>query len=224
MSQDNSLDPEISVRSNLLVYARYFDVSRREAARRAAELLEFVQLRDRAEDLVATLSGGTKRRLMLARAMINSPKLLLLDEPTAGLEPRARHWLWDRLRGLGAAGMTMLLATRDVEEAAQLGDRVAVIDAGKLLAEGEPAELVRRHVGEECVEIRPVPGESTSIDARLDAVGTSYRQQLGETIYMYPQGDIDWSALHAIPSERLLRRSATLEDLFMRLTGREMAP
>ncbi len=220
--QENSLDPDITVRDNLLVYARYFDVARRDAARRADELLEFVQLSDRADALIPTLSGGMKRRLVLARAMISSPELLLLDEPTAGLDPQARHWVWSRLRSLRAAGVTMLLTTHYMEEAAQLCDRIAVIDAGKLLAEGEPAELVQEHVGEQCIEIRPLPAERAQIDARLDAVGASHLEQVGDTIYMYPRGGIDWSALHAIPNERLLQRSATLEDLFLRLTGREM--
>jgi lipooligosaccharide transport system ATP-binding protein len=220
--QDNNLDLDTTVRSNLLVYARYFDVSRRDAARRVDELLEFVELRDRADDLIPELSGSTKRRLVLARAMINSPELLLLDEPTTGLDPQARQWVWSRLRGLRAAGVTMLLTTHCMEEAAQLCDRIALIDAGKLFAEGEPGELVREHVGDECIEIRPLPGERTQIDACLDGIVSGRQEQVGDTIYMYPQGEVDWSTLHAIPSERLLRRSATLGDVFLRLTGREM--
>ncbi len=220
--QDNNLDPDVTVRDNLMVYARYFDLSGREASRRADELLEFVQLHDRAKALIPTLSGGMKRRLVLARAMINSPELLVLDEPTTGLDPQARHWVWSRLRSLRAAGVTMILTTHYMEEAAQLCDRIAVIDAGKLLAVGEPGKLVKEHVGELCIEIRALPDERGQLDERLDAVGEGHREPVGDTVYIYPRGEVDWSLLHAIPNERLLQRSATLEDLFLRLTGREM--
>ena len=124
------------------------------------------------------------------------------------------------MRSLRAAGVTMLLTTHYMEEAAQLCDRIAVIDAGKLLAEGEPGELVREHVGDQCIEIRTLPAEHTELDARLAVVGVTHREQVGDTIYLYPRTEVDWSALHAIPHERLLQRSATLEDLFLRLTGR----
>ncbi len=220
--QDDSLDPDVTVRDNLMVYARYFDIPRREASRRIDELLEFVQLRDRAKTLIPTLSGGMRRRLVLARAMVNSPELLVLDEPTTGLDPQARHWVWSRLRSLKAAGVTMLLTTHYMEEAAQLCDRIAVMDAGNLLAVGEPGQLVREHIGEQCIEIRALPAERGQLDARLEAVGEGHREQVGDTVYMYPRGEIDWAALHAIPNDRLLQRSATLEDLFLRLTGREM--
>lgn len=219
--QDNNLDPDLRVGENLLVYARYFDLPRTEARRRIEELLRFVQLQDRVRSPVAELSGGMKRRLVLARAMINSPDLLLLDEPTTGLDPQARHWVWSRLRSLRTAGVTMLLTTHYMEEAAQLCDRLAVVDQGRLLAVGAPDALVREHVGTQCIEMRVGDGQRAAARDALAAV-TGHRQQVGDTVYLYPEGSIDWSTLEAIPHERLVQRPASLEDLFLRLTGREL--
>lgn len=218
--QEDNLDPDLRVAENLWVYARYFDLGRTESRRRIDELLRFVQLHDRANARVTTLSGGMKRRLVLARAMVNSPEMLLLDEPTTGLDPQARHWVWSRLRSLRSAGVTMLLTTHYMEEAAQLCDRLALVDAGKLLAVGAPDDLVRQHVGTQCVELR-LTGEKVAVGAALEGVAGHW-QQVGDTVYLYPEGNVDWAALEAIPHRRLVQRPASLEDLFLRLTGREL--
>ncbi len=219
--QEDNLDPDLDVVGNLRVYSRYFDLPRRQAREQIAELLEFVQLSERAASPVATLSGGMRRRLVLAQAMLSSPELLLLDEPTSGLDPQARHWVWARLRRLCSAGVTMLLTTHYMEEAAQLCDRVAVIDAGKLLAVGAPERLVLDTVGERCIELRPKPDQQQKILAVRAAIDAP-SVQIGDTIYIHPRQQIDLAALAAIPHERLVERPATLEDLFLRLTGREL--
>ena len=219
--QADNLDPDLTVRENLRVYSRYFGIRRRQAYERIAELLRFVQLDERAHEQVANLSGGMQRRLVLARAMINSPQLMLLDEPTTGLDPQARHMVWGRLRSLRAAGVTMLLTTHYMEEAAQLCDRVAVIDAGQILMLGRPEELVREHVGERCIELRPTQAGREGLAERLADLD-AHCEQAGDTVFIYPRGQLDWGAIAAIPHERLLERSASLEDLFLQLTGREL--
>ncbi len=219
--QDNNLDPDLSVAENLRVYARYFGLPRREARARIDQLLRFVQLQERAADPVTQLSGGMRRRLVLARAMLNSPRLLLLDEPTTGLDPQARHWVWARLRRLRAAGVTMLLTTHYMEEAAQLCDRVAIMEQGRLLAVGEPAALVRERVGERCIELRPPNGAGQLVNARLAELGVRV-EVVGDTLYIYPEGPLEWRLLAELPHERLAERPASLEDLFLRLTGREL--
>ena len=221
--QQDNVDPDLRVRENLLVYARYFGIPRRKARARADELLEFVQLDERAESPVTSLSGGMKRRLVLARAMINRPELMLLDEPTTGLDPQARHLVWSRLRRLRSAGVTTLLTTHYMEEAAQLCDRVAIIDGGRLLAVGEPEALVTEHVGRVCIEIRPAPGGRQQLHAVLQGL-SGQRQEVGDTVYLYPgehDSEADWRALQALPNQRLVHRPAALEDLFLRLTGRD---
>lgn len=219
--QDNNLDPDIRVAENLHVYARYFGLQRREARERTGELLRFVQLADRAEWSIDQLSGGMRRRLVLARAMLNSPRLLLLDEPTTGLDPQARHWVWSRLRGLRAAGVTMLLTTHYMEEAAQLCDRVAIMDGGRILAIGPPDELVRERVGEHCVEIRASAAQREDLERWLQGV-EGHRQRVGDTVYLYPEEALDPVHLAGLPHQRLVQRPASLEDLFLRLTGREL--
>lgn len=219
--QDNNLDPDIPVADNLLVYSRYFGLPRGQARERIEELLRFVQLADRADAPIHTLSGGMRRRLILARAMINSPELLLLDEPTTGLDPQARHWVWSRLRGLREAGVTMLLTTHYMEEAAQLCDRVAIMDAGRVLAIGPPDELVREHVGDQCVEVRVERRQRPALEAWLGGVAGRW-QHVGDTTYLYPDSPLDLSALSGIPHQRLVQRPASLEDLFLHLTGREL--
>ncbi|MBA2254016.1 MAG: ABC transporter ATP-binding protein, partial [Chloroflexi bacterium] len=152
--QSDTLDSELSVEENLFIYARYFDISYKDARKRAGELLEFVQLNERAKDEVEPLSGGMKRRLTIARGLINEPELLLLDEPTTGLDPQARHLVWDRLYRLKQRGVTLVLTTHYMDEAEQLCDRLVVMDKGKIAAEGSPAELIRDHSTREVVELR----------------------------------------------------------------------
>ena len=168
--QQDTLDTELTVRENLLIYGRYFDLSRREAARRADELLTFVQLAERANDQVEPLSGGMKRRLTIARSLINEPSVLLLDEPTTGLDPQARHLLWDRLYRLKQRGVTLVLTTHYMDEAEQLCDRLVVMDKAKIVAEGSPRELIEQHSSREVAELRFAPDVRDSLDGQLEAL------------------------------------------------------
>lgn len=219
--QQDNLDNEISVRENLLMYARYFDIPRDAAARRAHELLDFVQLAERANSEVEPLSGGMKRRLTIARSLINDPEVILLDEPTTGLDPQARHAIWDRLYRLKQRGATLLLTTHYMEEAEQLCDRVVIMDRGRIIAEGSPRGLIEQYSTREVLELR-VPDE---IRVRLRGLvdGIAERvDELPDRIRVYA-ADAE-RALDAIreagvhPESALVRRS-TLEDVFLRLTG-----
>jgi lipooligosaccharide transport system ATP-binding protein len=219
--QQDNLDNEISVRENLLMYARYFDIRREVAARRADELLEFVQLSERANSEVEPLSGGMKRRLTIARSLINEPDVILLDEPTTGLDPQARHAIWDRLYRLKQRGATLLLTTHYMEEAEQLCDRVVIMDRGRIIAEGSPRDLIEQYSTREVLELR-VPDD---IRARLRGLvdGIADRiEELPDRMQIYT-ADAE-HALDAVrqagvhPESALVRRS-TLEDVFLRLTG-----
>jgi lipooligosaccharide transport system ATP-binding protein len=219
--QQDNLDNEITVRENLLMYARYFDIPREVAARRADELLEFVQLSERANAEVEPLSGGMKRRLTIARSLINEPEVILLDEPTTGLDPQARHAIWDRLYRLKQRGATLLLTTHYMEEAEQLCDRVVIMDRGQIIAEGSPRGLIEQYSTREVLELR-VPDQ---IRARLRVLvdGIAERiEELPDRMQVYT-ADAE-RALDAIrdadvhPESALVRRS-TLEDVFLRLTG-----
>jgi lipooligosaccharide transport system ATP-binding protein len=226
--QQDSLDMELSVRENLLIYGRYFDLSRREAGRRADELLEFVQLTERARDQVEPLSGGMKRRLTIARSLINEPSLLLLDEPTAGLDPQARHLVWDRLYRLKQRGVTLVLTTHYMDEAEQLCDRLVVMDKARIVAEGSPRALIERHASREVVELRFAPGvrESLEADPSASLDGLAERiEHLADRLLLYADdGEAAVAALHArgIRPETVLIRRSSLEDVFLRLTGRSL--
>jgi lipooligosaccharide transport system ATP-binding protein len=220
--QEENLDPDLTPWENLLVFARYFDIPRAEARRRAADLLEFVGLAARARSPLDELSGGMKRRLLIARALLNQPQLLILDEPTTGLDPQARHLVWQRLRTLKAQGVTQVLTTHYMEEAAQLCDRVALMHAGRILRQGAPMELVRAEIGEEVIEIR---GDASLHQAALAAVnGRRLRwERAGDTLYLYcADGRSLLPALSALKPAHLLHRPAGLEDLFLRLAGRSL--
>ncbi|MFI5041860.1 MAG: ABC transporter ATP-binding protein [Acidimicrobiales bacterium] len=222
--QEDSLDTELSVEENLLVYGRYFDLPRPLLRRRAAELLEFVQLGDRARDQVDPLSGGMKRRLTIARALVNEPDLLLLDEPTTGLDPQARHLVWDRLYQLKQGGTTLVLTTHYMDEAEQLCDRLVVMDGGRIAAEGTPADLIRRYSTREVLELRFPPGHQDVDLAALD--GTVARvERLPDRVLLYTDNADATSARLGTsglrPTTSLTRRS-TLEDVFLRLTGRQL--
>src|SRR5689334_21767872 len=169
--QQDTLDTELTVRENLVLYGRYFGMSRAECNRRADELLEFAQLTERAGDEVEPLSGGMKRRLTIARALINEPDLLLLDEPTTGLDPQARHLLWDRLYRLKQQGVTLVLTTHYMDEAEQLCDRLVVMDKAHIVAEGSPRQLIAEHSSREVAELRFAPEVADSLDGSLDGVG-----------------------------------------------------
>jgi lipooligosaccharide transport system ATP-binding protein len=170
--QQDTLDNELTVRENLIIYGRYFGYSRPECARRADELLEFVQLTDRGRDLVEPLSGGMKRRLTIARSLINEPDLMLLDEPTTGLDPQARHLVWDRLYRLKQRGVTLVLTTHYMDEAEQLCDRLVVMDKAKIVAEGSPRQLIERYSTKEVAEFRFPAGVQETLDGQFDGLGS----------------------------------------------------
>ena len=222
--QTDSLDAELTVEENLVIYGRYFDLSRAEARRRAKDLLEFVQLTDRAASRVEPLSGGMKRRVTIARSLINQPDLLLLDEPTTGLDPQARHILWDRLYRLKQQGVTLVLTTHYMDEAEQLCDRLVVMDGGRIVAEGSPRQLIEQHATREVLELRFAAG--TNADNETYAAGIGDRHEvLPDRILVYANNG-DEALAKAIangakPESALVRRS-TLEDVFLHLTGRTL--
>ncbi|HEY0638491.1 MAG TPA: ABC transporter ATP-binding protein [Pseudonocardiaceae bacterium] len=226
--QQDSLDNELTVRENLHIYGRYFGLPWSHVRRRAVELLEFAQLTDRADQAVEPLSGGMKRRLTIARSLVNDPELLLLDEPTTGLDPQARHLLWDRLRRLKAAGTTLILTTHYMDEAEQLCDRLVVMDEGRIVAEGSPAELIARHSSREVLELRLSGnghGGDLSGAGRLVADLAERVEVLPDRLLLYTtDGEASLAAVHrrgVEPAASLVRRS-TLEDVFLHLTGRRL--
>lgn len=222
--QQDNLDQELRVRDNLLVYGRYFGLSRSVIAERADALLEFAQLADRTKAKVDDLSGGMKRRLTIARALINEPRILLLDEPTTGLDPQARHILWDRLFRLKEQGTTLVLTTHYMDEAEQLCDRLVVVDKGRIMAEGSPAALIREYSSREVLEVRFGSDKNAEAAEKLQGVGERL-EVLPDRILVYSgNGEAELEritqlGLHPITS--LVRRSS-LEDVFLRLTGRSL--
>jgi lipooligosaccharide transport system ATP-binding protein len=222
--QTDQLDMELSVEENLIIYGRYFDLPRRLCRERAAELLEFVQLSDRAKSKVEPLSGGMKRRVTIARALINDPELLLLDEPTTGLDPQARHVLWDRLYRLKQRGVTLVLTTHYMDEAEQLCDRLVVMDQGRIAAEGSPRELIQRHSTREVLELRYVPGQNELQAERLQGLGDRVEVLPDRVLVYADDGEAALREVHnrdAMPESSLVRRSS-LEDVFLALTGRTL--
>jgi lipooligosaccharide transport system ATP-binding protein len=222
--QQDSLDTDLSVFDNLVIYGRYFGLTRAECARRANDLLEFAQLSERAKDRVDPLSGGMKRRLTIARALINEPSILLLDEPTTGLDPQARHLLWDRLYRLKQRGVTLVLTTHYMDEAEQLCDRLVVMDKAKIVAEGSPRELIEQYSSREVTELRFAPAVQDALGDRLDGIGDR-RDQLPDRVLVYSEdGEAVSSAVRSrgVEPETVLVRRSTLEDVFLRLTGRTL--
>jgi len=223
--QQDNLDTELTVRQNLHVYGRYFGLPKAHVRDRAAELLTFAQLTERADDEVERLSGGMKRRLTIARSLINEPELLLLDEPTTGLDPQARHLLWDRLVRLKHNGVTLIITSHYMDEAEQLCDRLVVMDRGRIAAEGSPAELIGRYSTREVVELRFRPEVDTAaVELRLNGL-VDRIETLPDRILLYaPDGEAVLGAVHTRgvnPVSSLVRRS-TLEDVFLHLTGRTL--
>jgi lipooligosaccharide transport system ATP-binding protein len=222
--QIDNLDNELGVRENLEMYARYFDIPRATARRRADELLDFVQLAERASDQVEPLSGGMKRRLTIARALINEPEMIILDEPTTGLDPQARHLLWERLYQLKKRGATLLITTHYMDEAEQLCDRLVVMDKAKIVAEGSPRQLIERYSTREVLEIR-VPDEARGhVDGKLAGLADRY-EELPDRLLLYTDdGEQALNEVHRreLPIETALVRRSTLEDVFLRLTGRSL--
>jgi lipooligosaccharide transport system ATP-binding protein len=222
--QEDTLDLELTVRENLQMYGRFFDLPWDEAARRADELLEFVQLQERAKDKVDVLSGGMKRRLSVARALINQPDLLLLDEPTTGLDPQARHLVWDRLYRLKQRGATIVLTTHYMDEAEQLCDRLVVMDKAKIAAAGTPRELIDEYSTREVVELRFPVDEHPNLDGVLKNL-VERIEVLPDRVLLYTaDGDAATAAVHrqGLRPESALIRRGTLEDVFLRLTGRSL--
>ena len=226
--QDDTLDTELSVRENLTIYGRYFGLSRAECGKRADELLEFVALTEKAKVKVEELSGGMKRRLTIARSLVSKPDLLLLDEPTTGLDPQARHLLWDKLFRLKQAGVTLIITTHYMDEAEQLCDRLVVMDGGLIAAEGSPAELIRDYSTREVTELRFGPEVMLSDHDALAGKVADLAQRievLPDRLLLYTDdGEHAVAAVHERglePAAVLVRRS-TLEDVFLRLTGRTL--
>jgi lipooligosaccharide transport system ATP-binding protein len=218
--QFDSLDPDFSVAENLVVYGRYFGLKDREVAPRIPALLEFAGLAGRAEAKIQTLSGGMKRRLTLARALVNEPRMLFMDEPTTGLDPQARHLIWERLRRLAQEGRTLLLTTHFMEEAERLCDRVAIMDGGRIIVQGSPRALIAQHIEPQVVEVHG-PG----LDAWLaQARPLVERTELaGDTVFCYAANvEPLIASLHGQAELAYLHRPANLEDLFLKLTGRDL--
>ena len=222
--QEDTLDLELSVRENLLIYGRYFDLPRKLIGERADQLLAFAQLTERAGEKVDSLSGGLKRRLTIARSLINEPDLLLLDEPTTGLDPQARHALWDRLYRLKLQGVTLVLTTHYMDEAEQLCDRLVVMDKGRIAAEGSPRSLIEQHSTREVLELRFAPGQSELMAEKLAGIAERL-EVLPDRILLYTDdGDGAAATVHErnLAPESMLVRRSTLEDVFLRLTGRTL--
>jgi lipooligosaccharide transport system ATP-binding protein len=222
--QIDNLDTELTVRENLEMYARYFDIPGDVARRRADELLEFVQLAERAKEQVEPLSGGMKRRLTIARALINEPDLVILDEPTTGLDPQARHLLWERLYQLKRRGATLIITTHYMDEAEQLCDHLVVMDKAKIVAEGSPRQLIDQHSTKEVLELRFADGVRDSLNGRLDGLADRI-EELPDRLLLYTpdgEGTLEQVNQRQIPIESALVRRSSLEDVFLRLTGRTL--
>jgi len=218
--QADNLDPDFTVAENLRVYGRYFGIPAKTLDVRIRELLAFVDLTDRADARIATLSGGMKRRLTIARALVNAPELVVLDEPTTGLDPQARHMIWGRLRDLRQSGKTLLLTTHYMEEAERLCDELIIMDQGRILEQGTPAALVRKHAEPEVIEVR---GEEKLARQALASAGEGRFEAVGDTYYYYTRdARAVVKQLEGMPGLTFLHRPANLEDVFLKLTGREL--
>ena len=217
--QETNLDPDYTCYGNLISYSRYFDIPKQLAEKRVEELLGFVQLQEKRDVTIEKLSGGMKRRLILARALVNDPDLLILDEPTIGLDPQARHLIWEKLKNLQSRGNTIVLTTHYLDEAARLCDRLVIMDNGKILVEGAPAELVKQYVGDEVVEVERTD-EVLQCLARLDLPYEIF----GDIIQIATDSsrNVARILLEQCQPKKVLTRPATLEDVFLKLTGRTL--
>jgi len=218
--QADNLDPDFTVAENLRIYGGYFGIPGGTLDGRIRDLLAFVDLADRADARIATLSGGMKRRLTIARALVNDPELVVLDEPTTGLDPQVRHMIWGRLRDLRQAGKTLLLTTHYMEEAERLCDELIIMDQGRILEQGAPAALVRKHAEPEVIEVR---GEERLARQSLASAGEGRFEAVGDTYYYYTRdARAVVKQLEGMPGLTFLHRPANLEDVFLKLTGREL--
>lgn len=222
--QEDNLDQELTVRENLAMYGRYFGLHRTVIDERIEELLDFAQLREKADSRVEALSGGMKRRLTIARGLINEPEMLILDEPTTGLDPQARHVLWDRLYRLKQQGVTLLITTHYMDEAEQLCDRLVIMDKGKIVAEGSPRSLIKDHSRPEVVEVRFPVGVLEEIAPRLEGLAPRVEILADRALLYTDDANATIEKIHAedLEPEALLERRSTLEDVFLRLTGRTL--
>lgn len=216
--QEANLDPDLTVLENLLVYSGYFGISKKEAMKRAEELLEFIGLREKRNEYVPELSGGMKRRLLIARALINRPKLLILDEPTTGLDPQSRHLVWERLETLKMRGVTMIITTHYMDEAQRLCDRLMIIDRGRKIVEGVPSELVSTVVGEEVIELK---GDVENFNTEVISKDGFVLERWENTIYIFGN-DLKKLLSRFNNSYNVYLRKANLEDVYLRLTGRAL--
>jgi lipooligosaccharide transport system ATP-binding protein len=222
--QIDNLDAELTVRENLEMYARYFDIPGELARTRTDELLDFVQLSERATDQVEPLSGGMKRRLTIARSLINDPELVILDEPTTGLDPQARHLVWERLYRLKQRGRTLIITTHYMDEAEQLCDRLVVMDKAKIVAEGSPRQLIDQYATREVLEIRVTDAVRSTLDGRLDGIADRIEMLPDRLLLYVADGETALDSVHQrqVPLESALVRRSSLEDVFLRLTGRTL--
>jgi lipooligosaccharide transport system ATP-binding protein len=216
--QEDNLDPDFSVILNLTSYARYFGMKKPEALKRSQELLAFMQLKEKTEVKIDEISGGMKRRLIIARALLNDPKILILDEPTTGLDPQARHLIWERVRELKKRGVTVVITTHYMDEAQQLCDRLVIMEKGKILVEGKPVELISQHVGGGVVEILEL---DEAMEGSLKRDRLVY-EKAGERVYVYTDDNraVRAKLIEEFPQANVIIRDATLEDVFLKLTGR----
>ena len=218
--QEITLDPDLTVHENLVVFASFFDIPRREAKARIAELLKFVELEAKRDSKIDQLSTGMKRRLLVARSLLNHPKLIVADEPTTGLDPQARHMIWQRLRQLKAQGATLILTTQYMEEAQQLCDRIVIMHQGRILKEGVPQKLIEEEIGREVIEIRIAREEDEKLIGRLAPFACGH-ERVGDTLYFYCRDGHDvMRKLVELDLPNTWTRPATLEDVFLKLTGR----
>ena len=220
-SQEDNLDPDFTVFHNLMVYARYFDIPKEDAQKRTEELLKFVQLEEKQNVIIDQLSAGMKRRLILARALINEPQILILDEPTTGLDPQGRHLIWDKIRSLQKQGVTIVLTTHYMDEAAQLCDRTLIIDNGKVIEEGKPSDLVKKHVGEEVLEVAYDEEVLKSLRNALPDARLEVNSDRIQVFTNQPRG-VFTSILNKFSFKATMIRDANLEDVFLKLTGRRL--
>lgn len=219
--QEDNLDPDFTVVENLLVYARYYDIPRQKAKTKAEELLKFMQLEEKRDVIITALSGGMKRRLILARAMMNDPQILILDEPTTGLDPQARHLIWSKINDLQKQGVTVILTTHYLDEAAQLCDRIIIMDQGKIIEKGQPADLVKKHVGHEVLEALH---SEESMQCLKDAFPDARIDVIGDKIQLFankPRGVLA-NTLEKISFKGGKIRDSNLEDVFLKLAGRSL--
>jgi lipooligosaccharide transport system ATP-binding protein len=223
--QENNLDDELEVRENLLIYGRYYDLPRKTVLQRTDELLDFVQLSDKVDARVEQLSGGMKRRLLIARALINDPEIVVLDEPTTGLDPQARHLVWDRLRALTGEGKTLVLTTHYMEEAARLCDRLVIMEGGRIITGGTPKNLVEEHVSPQVLEFRASADVLDELVPLVEPVADAVERTGDEVLLVYTEEAddlVDRVQESGVDVENIVHRQAGLEDVFLRLTGRSL--